>query len=110
MTQALARPTVKRSEPTWDVAKLFPPQGHWTENEYLALTDSTNKLVELIDGRIEVLPMPKSTHQRIAQFLEHLLFAFVSARELGEVLPAPLRVRLRPRTFREPDVVFMLTR
>src|SRR5687768_14587285 len=98
MTQALARPIPKRSEPTWEVAKLFPPQGHWSENEYLALTDNTNKLVELIDGRVEVLLMPKSTHQRIAQFLEHLLFAFVSAQGLGEVLPAPLRVRLRART------------
>ena len=35
-------------------------QGTWTEEQYLRLTARTNRLVELIDGRLEALPMPIS--------------------------------------------------
>src|SRR5579859_134353 len=92
----------------WDVARLYPPQGHWDESDYLALTDNLNRPVELADGNLEVLPMPKTTHQRIVQYLSTLLAAFVAARQLGTALSSPLRVRLAPGRFREPDVVFML--
>ena len=92
-------------EPAWDVALLFPSQGDWSEEEYLAL--GTSRLVELADGRLEVLPMPTVLHQLLVKFLYGRLEAFVSARKLGLVLFAPLPVRLRPRKFREPDVVFL---
>lgn len=98
---------VLEPEPAWDVAKLFPPQGLWTEEEYLELTQSTNKLVEFTDGFIEVLPMPTETHQLILLYLLDALRAFVSPRRLGTVLMAVLRVRLRSGKFREPDIVFM---
>ena len=32
------RRTSKPGGPTWEVAYLFPAQGQWTEEEYLALT------------------------------------------------------------------------
>ncbi|MCL4860269.1 MAG: hypothetical protein KJZ93_12715, partial [Caldilineaceae bacterium] len=51
------------AEPAWDVALLFPPQGAWSEADYLAL--ETNRLVEFSHGRIEVLPMPSDSHQSI---------------------------------------------
>jgi Uma2 family endonuclease len=83
---------------------LDRPEGRWTEAEYLAL--DTNWLVELVDGRLEFLPMPTPLHQRIVQFLFGLLNAFVLARRLGEVFVAPLPVRLGAGKMREPDVVF----
>jgi len=92
-------------QPAWDVARLFPYQGYWDEGDYLAL--HTNQLVELIDGNLEVLPMPTPGHQLIVAFLYELLKGFVSARKLGTVFFAPLRVRMRPNTIREPDVVFV---
>lgn len=104
--QTAAHPGNKRnSSPAWDVARLFPDQGSWDEEDYLAL--STNHLVELSDGYVEVLPMPTMTHQAIVQYLSNLLLAFASMDELGRVLFAALRVRLRPGKFAEPDVVFM---
>ncbi len=93
-------------EPTWDIAQLFPAQGTWTEQEYLNL--DTNQLVEFSGGFVEVLPMPKTTHQLIALFLYRLLHAFVSARTLGTVAAAPLSVQLWQGKYREPDVLFML--
>jgi Uma2 family endonuclease len=92
-------------EPAWDIALLFPPQGEWDEEDYLEL--ETNQLVEFSDGSIEVLPMPTTTHQLIVAYLYKLLDSFVQAGGLGRVLFAPLKIRLRSGTFREPDIVFM---
>jgi Uma2 family endonuclease len=52
--------------------------------------------------------MPTELHQRIVLFLYRALHAVASAARLGVVLVAPLRVRLWPGKYREPDVVFML--
>ena len=95
--------------PAWQIAELFPEQGELSDDDYLFATRNTNKLAEFTDGYLEVLPMPTIPHQRIVQFLSNLLLHFVAARQLGEVLFAPLRVRLRPGKFREPDVVFMFS-
>lgn len=84
---------------------LFPPQGQWSEEDYLALDAS--RLIELSDGRIEVLEMPTQRHQKIVLLLLQLLIEFVAARNLGTVLFAGIPVRLWPGKFREPDVVFM---
>ena len=92
-------------QPTWDIALLFPAQGTWSEEEYLALP--TNQLVEYADGCLEVLPMPTTLHQWIVLHLCRLLDDFASARGLGVALPAPLRVQLWADKFREPDIVFM---
>jgi Uma2 family endonuclease len=92
-------------DPTWEVAHLFPNQGAWSVADYLAL--DTNHLVELSDGRLEVLAMPTEQHQLIVAFLYDALKAFVVARRLGKVLFAPLRVQLREGKFREPDLVFL---
>ena len=49
--------------------QILPPQGEWTEEEYLVLTDHRNRLVEFTDGFLEVLPMPTDKHQSVLQFL-----------------------------------------
>src|SRR5262249_18356277 len=83
----------RQGEPAWEVAFLFPCQGEWTEADYLAL--NTNHLVELSEGRLEVLlPVPTIFHQFIVKHLFSLLDAFVLAHASGMVLFAPLPVRL----------------
>jgi Uma2 family endonuclease len=94
----------RRGQPTWEVAMLFPNQGHWSDNDYLDL--DTNVLVELSDGCLEVLPMPTTSHQWIVLHIHALLHAFAYP-EIGLALTAPMRVRLWPGKFREPDIVFM---
>jgi Uma2 family endonuclease len=109
MSGIIAKPVDKTpgSEPAWEVALLFPPQGTWSEEEYLAL--NTNKLVEFSDGFIEVLPMPTLMHQLIVAYLFGVLDSFTRKRRLGRAIFAPLRVRLRSKKFREPDILFMKT-
>jgi Uma2 family endonuclease len=103
VTQRPARPD--EPEPAWDIARLFPAQGCWSEEDYLAL--DTNLRVEFADGTVEVQEMPTQRHQLIIAYLLRRLEDFVAAQNLGVVLFAGLRVRLWPGKFREPDVVFM---
>jgi Uma2 family endonuclease len=99
----------KDFDPAWDIVALFPPQGEWSEEDYLRFGEKldTHRLVELVDGRIEVLPAPTEEHQLIVLFLIEALRAFTRPRDLGMVLFSGLRVRMRARNFREPDVVFL---
>lgn len=86
---------------------LLPLQGLWTEEQYLRITEQTNRLIEFTDGVIEVLPVPTREHQRISAFLYRMLFALTQTLG-GIVLYAPLRVQIRPGAFREPDLVLLL--
>jgi len=92
-------------EPTWEIARLFPAQGDWSEEDYFEL--DTNQRVEYSDGHLEILPMPTLFHQLILQFVYEELKAFVAFRSLGTVVIAGYKVRLRPRKYREPDILFI---
>lgn len=98
---------VQPGQPAWRIALLYPPQGSWTETDYLTL--DAGRLVEFDNGCVEVLDMPTKEHQRIVQYIYRMLFAFVQTKTkiLGEVFVAPLPVRLWESKFREPDVVFV---
>jgi Uma2 family endonuclease len=92
-----------------DVAEidLAPLQGLWREDQYLKLTNQTNRLIEFTDGVIEVLPMPTREHQKILAYLYRSLFTFIQSIG-GLVLFAPLRIQVRPGKFREPDLLVLL--
>lgn len=92
-------------EPAWDISRLFPAQGAWSEEEYLGLPG--NSLVEFDQGNIEVLDMPSELHQSLVVLLYELLVSHVRRHKLGKVLVAPLPVRLWEGKMREPDVLFM---
>jgi Uma2 family endonuclease len=85
---------------------ILPPQGAWSEDEYLVLTDHRNRLIEFTDGFLEALPMPTDKHQSVLQFLFLGFLGYVGARG-GKVHFAPLRLRIRPGKFREPDLVLL---
>jgi hypothetical protein len=76
-------------EPAWDIARLFPAQGQWSEEDYLEL--DTNRLVELSDGFIEVLPIATTLHHLIAVFLFDMIRVFAKSvtPKLGTALIAP---------------------
>jgi Uma2 family endonuclease len=98
-------PFFGENEPAWDIALLYPSQGEWSEEEYLAL--NSNRLVEFSHGCVEVLAMPTPYHQSLVLVLCTMLRDFVRAGKLGTVLFAPLPIQLWPGKFREPDIVFM---
>ena len=90
-------------EPAWEAAYFFPPQGRWTETEFLQF--HTTKMAELVGGRLEILPVPNLRHQRIVLALLELLESAQPAG--GTTLFAPLPTKLFPGTIREPDLLYI---
>ena len=93
--------------PVWRIATLFPYQGAWSEQEYLAL--ETNRRVEFDNGFVEVHDVPTDQHQAIILYLSIVLNRF--ALQIGGVVrTAGLRLRLWVRKYREPDIVLLRNR
>jgi len=88
------------------VCSAAPRQGQWREEDYLWLSGHASALIEFTDGYIEVLPMPTDRHQSILLFLYRLFFAAIELQG-GNVLVAPLRLRIRPGKYREPDLLLV---
>jgi Uma2 family endonuclease len=105
---SLTTPSLSPQEWKDVLEEILPRQGEWSEEEYLVLTDHRNRLVEFTDGFLEVLSMPTDEHQMLLKFLFLAFFNFFEARG-GNVLFAPLRLRIRPGKFREPDLVLLLS-
>jgi len=99
---------VPTSEADWKdlLEEILPPQGRWSVNEYLVLTDHRNRLVEFTDGYLDVLPMPTDKHQSVLTFLFVVFHAVVEPLG-GKVQLAPLRLQVRPGKFREPDLMLL---
>jgi len=91
----------------WEVATLFPEQGEWSEEEYLRLTDGTNRRIEFTDGRLEFLAMPTEIHESLVRFLFFGVHEFVERQSLGKVYWTGIRLRIRPRKIRLPDIIFL---
>jgi Uma2 family endonuclease len=102
--KTIETPQSRRGTPVWELAHLFPTQGHWTEEDYLGL--ETNLLIEYTDGVLEFLEMPSPKHQLIVQYIQMRLLNFVSKSRRGSVMSAPLPIRIASTTYREPDLVY----
>jgi len=102
--KAIEAPRSKRGTPVWELARLFPAQGYWTEEDYLEL--ETNLLIEYTDGVLEFLERPSPQHQLILQYIQMRLLNFVLKSRRGSVMAAPLPIRVASTTYREPDLVY----
>lgn len=110
MASTVHSPNREQSDLEWKdvLQEILPRQGDWAEEEYLVLTDHRNRLVEFTDGYLEVLPAPTDEHQVLLKFLLLAFSQFFEAQG-GIVLFAPLRLRIRARKFREPDLLLLLS-
>ncbi|MGE0758187.1 MAG: Uma2 family endonuclease [Pirellulaceae bacterium] len=96
----------KDGEPAWEAAYFFPPQGHWSDETFLQL--DSNRMAELVAGRLEILPMPNPLHQLIVIFFLDLIREHLKRLGLdGIVLVAPTPTRLFSGTIREPDLLYI---
>lgn len=84
-----------------------PTGSRFTEEEYLTLDSEGGRLIELVDWKLEELPMPTLEHQLIADYLLDRFKEFIAPRKLGKMLFAPLPVHLRAGLYREPDLIFL---
>ncbi len=77
-----------------------------TYADYAALPDDGHRY-ELIDGELVMTPAPGYAHQRVLARLVSILDSHVCAKNLGELLFAPLDVILSESTTVQPDIVFL---
>ena len=103
--KTIESPQSHRGTPVWELARLFPTQGYWTEEDYLEL--ETNLLIEYTDGILEFLEMPTPKHQLIVQHIQMLLLDYIRKHRRGTVFSAPLPIRVSPTAYREPDIVYL---
>lgn len=95
----------RRGEPVWELARQFPLQGEWTEEDYWRF--SFERMVELSNGCLEFLPMTSVWHEIIVRFLADRLLHYVAERHLGDVFRAPVEIRLWKGEIRQPDVFWL---
>ena len=86
-----------------------PPQGEWTYKDWCKLPDDGYRY-EVLTGVLYVSPPPSIRHQRISIVLVGHLLDFLKLQPLGEVLTAPVGVRLSHQPVPlQPDIVFVRT-
>jgi Uma2 family endonuclease len=91
-------------EPAWP-----PPQGEWTYEDWCKLPEDGYRY-EVIAGVLYVSPPPSIRHQRISIALVGHFLDFLKLQPLGEVLTAPVGVRLPHQPVPlQPDIVFART-
>ena len=84
------------------LCEVLPPQGAWSDEEYLWLTDRCKRLIEFTDGHVQELPMPTFTHQAVLPPVPRV--------------PRPARRRrdvlgvAHDGKFREPDLLLLRDR
>lgn len=100
MSSAMVIPTVSTVAP--------PPPAPVSFEEFLARADE--RRAEWVDGVIVPTSPNSIEHQRLLKFLAWLLDGFARTHGLGEVLFAPVIMRLASRpSGREPDLLFVAT-
>ena len=73
----------------------------------LPQTQDDGSRYEIIGGELLVSPSPTTNHQRLVRTLVRIISDVVDKRELGEVLPGPVDVRLGVHNVVVPDVLFV---
>jgi Uma2 family endonuclease len=79
---------------------------HWTTADVRALTDERRPWprYELIAGELLVTPAPGPKHQIAVIEILMLLGKHLEDHPIGQVLPSPADLELRPGTITQPDV------
>lgn len=86
---------------------VFSTDG-FTVEDYFSLDG--NYLVEYVEGRLQILPMPDFLHQAVIQWFLFALRAQLVHDADARVSMAPAKVMLDAQRYREPDLCVMLGR
>jgi Uma2 family endonuclease len=91
---------------TPDPATLpLPEKERYTYADYVQLPEGAP--YELIHGELVMSPSPSTLHQRILRRIARALDAFLEHEGHGEILFAPMDVRLSEEDAVQPDLIFI---
>ena len=109
---AASLPPSEAGEPVWEVAGvLYPPQGSWTEEEYLRFELAFPGKVEFVDGSLDFHSMPRFRHERLIKQVRRLFEDALERPGLAEIFQAGLTCKIHRRhplfgtRDRLPDIV-----
>jgi Uma2 family endonuclease len=89
-----------------DIDRVGRKHPRWTADAYFELDGAY--IVEFCRGTVEILPMPTTTHRRVAQRMNYALLTHVhGGGARGDVYFAGTHVKVGNDVFREPDVLFV---
>lgn len=90
------------------MAQPQPPAGEiiLTYDDYLQFPNDGRRY-EILEGVLYMTPAPVPKHQKVSINLEFLLYAYVTAHDLGEVYHAPIDVVLSRTNVTQPDIIFI---
>lgn len=90
------------------MSEVLPPRIEYllSAEDWLQFPDD-GRFYEVVEGELYVSPPPTTEHQRIAGHLYTMLRRHLEATSQGEVLFAPVGVRLSEHDVVEPDLVVM---
>lgn len=77
----------------------------WTVEEYYQLPEEENVRYELVDGRLELLSAPTTTHQRISHQLVRVMTDSCESSYI--IIHAPVEVILGEHETRQPDILMV---
>ncbi len=77
----------------------------WTVEEYYQLPEEENVRYELVNGRLELLSAPSTTHQRISHQLERVMTDACESAHI--IIHAPVDVILGEVETRQPDILMV---
>lgn len=79
-----------------------------TFEDFLAISEENPMMrVELLEGEVVMSPAPKPFHQYVLRNLAFRLSQYVQEQKWGDVLFAPVGVRLAEDVFVQPDLLFV---
>lgn len=79
----------------------------YTYDELVHEMPESNQPCELWDGELIMSPAPSFFHQEIVFRLHRALYDWVTRRQLGKVVAAPMDMVLSPHRAAQPDVIFV---
>jgi Uma2 family endonuclease len=77
----------------------------YTVEDYVQLPEGAP--LQLINGKLLFMPLPKDLHQAISGKLFFLLYAFIDKFKLGNLRHAPLDVHFGTKNVFQPDLLFV---
>jgi len=89
------------------VAPAIPPSYRMTFADWLRFPDD-GRLYELLGGELYLAPRPSILHQRLSRNIGIKLFLFLDQGQRGEILNAPVGVRISDDDVLEPDLLVVL--